>query len=101
MRQCRETNCLRHIYLIANGGLPRTCSIGCPIGSFGVPHKAVVRAGANGNGKQLGPLILAPVIVAPLTWRIGMTAPVLLRSWGRFTPKRKARLLAGRSKILR
>jgi len=33
-------------------------------------------------------LILAPVIVAPPTRRIGMTAPVLLReSWGRFRPE--------------
>jgi hypothetical protein len=39
MRQCRETNWVRHIHLIANGRLPRTYSIGCPIGSFGVPHQ--------------------------------------------------------------
>jgi hypothetical protein len=33
-------------------------------------------------------LILAPVTVAPLAWRIGMTAPVLLREgWGRFSFK--------------
>jgi hypothetical protein len=32
------------------------------------------------NGKQLGLLILAPVIVAPLTRRIGMTAPVIERA---------------------
>jgi hypothetical protein len=36
------------------------------------------------NGKQLGALILAPVIVAPLTWRIGMAAPVFERGLGPF-----------------
>ena len=30
---------------------------------------------ANGNRRLLAALMLAPVIVAPLTWRIGMTAP--------------------------
>jgi hypothetical protein len=43
-----------------------TYSIGCPIGSYGVPHQAVVRAGVNGNGRQLGALMLAPVIRRPL-----------------------------------
>jgi len=36
------------------------------------------------NGKQLTALILAPVTVAPLAWRIGMTAPVFERGLGPF-----------------
>ena len=34
------------------------------------------------NGRQLGGLMLAPVIGAPLAWRIGMTAPVSLPAAG-------------------
>jgi hypothetical protein len=37
-----------------------------------------------GTGSTLGALMLAPVIVAPLTWRIGMTAPVFERELGSF-----------------
>jgi hypothetical protein len=34
----------------------------------------------------LGALILAPVAVAPLAWRIGMTAPAgSFNCWGRFS----------------
>jgi len=36
------------------------------------------------NGKQLSGLIQAPVIVAPLTRRIGMAAPVFERGLGPF-----------------
>ena len=43
-------------------------------------QSGVVRASANGNGRSLGALMLAPVIVAPLTWRIGMTASAIERA---------------------
>jgi hypothetical protein len=52
---------------------------------------------ALGTESSLGALILAPVIVAPLAWPIGMTAPVIERAGAVFKPKAKARLLAGRS----
>jgi hypothetical protein len=41
---------------------------------------AALTSSALRNGKQLGALMLAPVIGAPLTWRIGMTAPAIERA---------------------
>ncbi len=39
---------------------------------------------ALGTGSSLGALMQAPVTVASLAWRIGMTAPALSPRWGRF-----------------
>jgi hypothetical protein len=106
MRQRRETKWIEKqngfgtFDLIADDRLLRTCSFGCPNRIFrGAPsfqRPASVTGGPPfRNGKQLGTLREAPVIVAPLTWRIGMTAPVFERGLGPLliqTPASRCRL---------
>ena len=98
MRLCRETNWVRHIHLIANGRLPRTYSIGCPIGSSGVPHQAVVRAGEW--EREAARRVDAGARSFP-AWRIGMTAPVIERTGAVSLRKRKPGFWPGESKIFR